>query len=133
MAREIAVLLNDLRDGDLFLINPHAGTVRLGTRDYPLFPDIAALPQPVELAVYAAPARNIPDFLRSLVGSSVRAVVLIPGVPSSLPYPDFVRQLRQAAPPGTRVMGPNCMGVYHMASAGLTGSTPSSSMRKGWR
>jgi acyl-CoA synthetase (NDP forming) len=121
MAREIAGLLHDLRDGDLFLVNPHAGSVRLGTRDYPLFPDIAALPQPVELAVYAAPARNIPDFLRTLSGSSVRAVVLIPGVPASLPYPEFVRQLRQAMPPGIRVIGPNCMGVYHMASAGQAG------------
>ncbi len=121
MAREIAGLLHELRAGDLFLVNPHAGTVRLGTREYPLYPDIAALPQPVELAVYAAPARNIPDFLRALAGSSVRAVVLIPGVPSAIPYADFARELRQATPPGIRVIGPNCMGVYHMASAGQAG------------
>jgi 3-hydroxypropionyl-CoA synthetase (ADP-forming) len=121
MAREIAGLLNDLRDGDLFLVNPHTGTVRLGARDYPLYPDIAALPRPVELAVYAAPARSIPEFLRTLSATGVRAVVLIPGIPSSLPYTEFARQLRQATPPGIRVIGPNCMGVYHMAAPGQPG------------
>ncbi len=121
MAREIAALLHELRDGDLYLVNPHEGTVRLGGVDYRLFPSLDALPRPVELAVYAAPARNIPDFLRSLAGSSVRAVILIPGVPSSVAYADFVRQLREATPPGIRVIGPNCMGVYHMAADGQPG------------
>jgi acyl-CoA synthetase (NDP forming) len=51
----------------------------------------------------------------------VRAVVLIPGIPSSLPYAEFARQLRQATPTGIRVIGPNCMGVYHMAAPGQPG------------
>jgi acyl-CoA synthetase (NDP forming) len=73
---------------------------------------VADLPAPVELVVYAAPAPSAPDFLRSLSGTGVKAVILIPGVLASVPYPEFARQLREAAPPGVRLIGPNCMGVY---------------------
>jgi 3-hydroxypropionyl-CoA synthetase (ADP-forming) len=120
LAREIAALLHELRRDDLYLVNPHGGAVRLGSREYPLYAGLSAVPGPVELAVYAAPAASAAEFLRSLAGSSVRAVVLIPGVPSAIPYPEYARQLRAAVPPGIRVMGPNCMGVYHAAA----GNTP---------
>ena len=116
MARDIAELLHELHRDDLFLVNPAGGTLTLRARaSIPCTATSAALPAPVELAVYAAPAQNAPDFLRSLAGSRVRAVVLIPGVPSSLPYAEFARQLRESVPPGIRVIGPNCMGVYHAA------------------
>jgi acyl-CoA synthetase (NDP forming) len=121
MARDIAELLHELHRQDLYLVNPREGAVKLGSREYPLYRDIAALPGPVDLAVYAAPALNAPAFLRSLAGSRVRAVVLIPGVPSSIPYAEFAKQLREATPAGIRVIGPNCMGVYHAAVDGKPG------------
>ncbi|MGO9309176.1 MAG: acetate--CoA ligase family protein [Spirochaetia bacterium] len=121
MARDIAELLHELRRDDLYLVNPREGTLKLGTREYRLYRDIASLPAPVELAVYAAPAQNAPAFLRSLSGTGVRAVILIPGVPSSIPYGEFARQLRESLPGGTRIIGPNCMGVYHAAADGRPG------------
>jgi acyl-CoA synthetase (NDP forming) len=113
MARDIAEQVAETRSDDLFLVNPHTGTVALGGRSFALYPSLAAVPGKPELAVYAAPARNAPDFLRSLQGSSVRAVILIPGVPSAIPYIDYARDLGAALPAGVRVVGPNCMGVYH--------------------
>ncbi|MGA2643024.1 MAG: acetate--CoA ligase family protein [Spirochaetia bacterium] len=121
MARDIAELLHELKRDDLYLVNPREGTVKLGSREYPLYRDIPSLPGPVDLAVYAAPALNAPAFLRSLAGTAVRAVVLIPGVPSSTPYAEFASELRKAMPPGLRVIGPNCMGVYHAAAEGKPG------------
>jgi acyl-CoA synthetase (NDP forming) len=112
LARDIAGLLDDLGREDLFLVNPKGGTVGVGGKEYPLFPDVTKLPAPVELVVYAAPAQGAPDFLRGLAGSAVQAVILIPGVLASVPYPEYSRQLREAAPPGVRLIGPNCMGVY---------------------
>jgi len=112
LGREIAELLHDLGRSDLFFINPKGGSVRLGGRDYPLYRSLAALPDSVELVVYAAPAQSAPDFLRTLAGSSVRAVILIPGLPASMQYAEFAQQLRQAVPPRLRLLGPNCMGVY---------------------
>lgn len=112
LGRDIAALLHDLGRQDLYLVNPRGGTLRLGEAEYPLHGSVAALPAPVELAVYAAPARNAPEFLRGLAGTAVKGVILISGVPAAVPYPEFSRALRAAAPAGVRLIGPNCMGVY---------------------
>ncbi len=133
LARDIAELLHELRRDDLYLVNPHGGTLRLGTHDYPLYRSLSEVPGQVELAVYAAPAQSAPEFLRSLQGSRVRAVVLIPGVPSSIPYVQYARELRGATPTGIRVMGPNCMGVYHAPARADRASTRFSSMKRGSR
>jgi len=121
LARDIAELLHELRHGDLFLVNPRGGTLKFGDKEYPLYRDLKELPAPVELAVYAAPAQAAPEFLRALSGGSVRAVVLIPGVPASTPYAQYARELLEALPAGIRIMGPNCMGVYHAAAAEAPG------------
>jgi 3-hydroxypropionyl-CoA synthetase (ADP-forming) len=124
LGREIASLLHDLRGGppprgDLVLVNPHGGTVTLGGVDHALLGDLSESKRTIELAVYAAPAVGAPEFLRSLAGTSVRAVILISGVPASVSYSDFARQLRDAAPAGLRVIGPNCMGVFQGATPGV--------------
>jgi len=121
LARDIAELLHELRHGDLFLVNSKGGTITFAGKEYRLYKDLKDLPAPVELAVYAAPAQAAPEFLRSLAGGSVRAVVLIPGVPASTPYGDYARDLLGALPAGIRIMGPNCMGVYHAAAPGVPG------------
>ncbi len=48
-------------------------------------------------------------------------MILISGVPSSVSYAEFARQLREAMPAGLRVIGPNCMGVFHAATRGARG------------
>ena len=46
-------------------------------------------------------------------------MILISGVPSSVSYVEFAGQLRASMPgPGLRVMGPNCMGVFHCPGPG---------------
>jgi len=112
LGRAIAELLHELGREDLYLINPRGGTLHLGRTEYPLYKSLAELPAPAELVAYAAPAQSAPEFLRGLAGSGVRAVILIPGIPASVAYAEYARQLREAVPPGLRIIGPNCMGVY---------------------
>ncbi len=121
LARDVAELLHELRHGDLFLVNPRGGSIRFGDTEYKLHKDVKELPSPVELAVYAAPAQAAPEFLRALSGGSVRAVILIPGVPASTPYAEYARELLGALHSGIRIMGPNCMGVYHAAAPDAPG------------
>jgi 3-hydroxypropionyl-CoA synthetase (ADP-forming) len=118
LGRDIAELLHDLGRDDLFLINPKGGAVRFRDSAYSLYRSLAELPAPVEMVVYAAPAQSAPEFLRTLGGSSVKAVILIPGIPATMPYGDFAHLLREALPPGLRVIGPNCMGVYFAPARG---------------
>jgi len=40
-------------------------------------------------------------------------------------YADFARQLREAVPPGLRILGPNCMGVYFAPTPGVSAGCPS--------
>lgn len=112
LGREIAHLLHDLGRDDLFLINQKGGTIRFGDATYPLHQDLRAVPGEVDLVIYAAPAQYSVDFLRSLEAKP-RAVILIPGIPANFKYAEFAKQLEAALPPGVRVIGPNCMGVYH--------------------
>jgi acyl-CoA synthetase (NDP forming) len=124
LGRDIAGLLHDLGRDDLFLVNPKGGSVRFGGTSYPLYSSLAELPAPVEMVVYAAPVQSAPEFLRGLAGSSVKAVILIPGIPATLPYADFARQVREATPAGIRVLGPNCMGVYSAPAPRVTAGQP---------
>lgn len=121
LGRDIAELLHELHRDDLHLVNLRGGTVKLGRKQYAMHTDMGELKHRVELAVYAAPAQAAPDFLRQLAGGSVRAVILIPGVPSTLGWSEYAREIREAAPPGVRVMGPNCMGVFHAPDDGRHG------------
>jgi 3-hydroxypropionyl-CoA synthetase (ADP-forming) len=118
LGRDIAELLLDLGRDDLFFVNPKRGKMRIKETEYPLYAGMSDLPAPAELAVYAAPAANAPEFLRNLSGTSVKAVILIPGVPVSIRYGEYARMLREAAPPGVRILGPNCMGVFWAPPSG---------------
>ncbi len=112
LGRDIAELLVELGREDVHLVNPKGGSVSIDGRQYPLEPDVAGIRGDVELVVYAAPAPAAPDCLRSLAGGRVRAVILIPGVPSSIGWEAYAAAVAEATPPGVRVLGPNCMGVF---------------------
>ncbi len=113
LGRNIAHLMHDMGREDLYLINPKGGGIGIDGTEYPLYRSMADLPDPVDLAVYAAPARHAVDFFRELPSPPPRAVILIPGIPSEIDYAGFVREIAGASPPGLRIIGPNCMGVYH--------------------
>ncbi|MEZ4525188.1 MAG: acetate--CoA ligase family protein [Desulfobacterales bacterium] len=117
LARLIVRQLQDMGRTDLFLINPKGGRICIpdskGSREYPLYPSLRELPRSADLLVYAAPARHILDFFRSLPENAPQSVILIPGIPSDTDYGEFAAQLRQAISGTIRIIGPNCMGVFY--------------------
>ena len=113
LGREIAHLLHDLNRDDLYLVNSKGGSVMLGNRAYRLYQRLGEIEDRVDLAVYAAPGQYTADFVRDLAGTGVKAAILISGVPAQMKYTEFAAALDTIRPPGIRILGPNCMGIFH--------------------
>lgn len=113
LGREIANLLHDLGRQDLYFVNGKGGTVNFGDMQYPLFKDLQEIGDNIDLAVYAAPAQFTLEFIKNLPSNGPKAVILISGIPSNIKYAEFEEQLDQVIPEGLRIIGPNCMGVFH--------------------
>ena len=118
LGRDIAQLMHDLGRKDLCLLNPKGGHIVLGKKTYRLYRDLdeymKMTNKSVTLLVYAAPQQYILSTMENLPREKgPHAVILIPGMPSDMDYKEFERQMDRVRPRDMRVIGPNCMGVYH--------------------
>ncbi len=117
MGREIARLMHDLGREDLVMVNARGGTISFDGKEYPVYQSIAELEHTPELAVYAAPAKFFVDFLKQLPENAPKAIIVISGIPTDMSYETFKAQVAEALPSGTRIIGPNCVGVFHAPDA----------------
>jgi acetyltransferase len=96
--------------GALFGVNPKYTSV-LGV---PCYASIGKLPQPVDLAVIATPARTVPEVIEQCGRAGVRAAVVITaGFSEAGPEGAKLEHalLDNAHRHGVRVIGPNCLGL----------------------
>lgn len=96
--------------GAIYLVNPKADHI-LGL---PCYPSIAAVPDPVELAVIIVPASAVPETLEQCGRRGVKAVIVVSGGFGEIGEPG--RALEQkivdiAHRFDMRLVGPNCVGV----------------------
>jgi acetyltransferase len=100
--------------------NPFGGTVYPVNRKHrsilgiKAYASLAALPDPVDLAVIATPAPSVPGVIEECAASGVKgAIVISAGFKESGPAGlELERQVLAAARRGgVRVVGPNCLGV----------------------
>jgi acyl-CoA synthetase (NDP forming) len=103
--------------GRLYPVNPELKEV-LGLKVYP---SVAALPEPVDLATVSVPAPAVPAALRECLARGIPgAQVLSAGFREAGPEGRRLEaELADLARQGIRVIGPNCFGVYSPA-AGIT-------------
>lgn len=113
MGREIAHMLHDLGREDLYFVNTKGGSIAFDGKEYNLYKNLDEIYNRVDLIVYAAPAQFTVDFISSLPKNCVKAVVIISGIPSDMKYSDFTARLDNILPAGIRIIGPNCIGVFH--------------------
>jgi acetyltransferase len=104
----------------VFPINPKRESV-LGL---PCFPDIASVPQHVDLAVVAVPAAGVPDVLEECAAAGVDGAIVISAGFSETgeegrKLEERVADVRDRYP--MRILGPNCLGVIR-PSTGLNAS-----------
>ncbi len=109
-----AVLLSNMLAagyrGALFAVNPKYGSVR----GVPCYASVNKLPQRVDLAVIATPAKTVPDVIDECGRSGVRAAVVITaGFSETGPEGAKLERvlLDNARRHGVRLVGPNCLGI----------------------
>ncbi|HEX6139132.1 MAG TPA: bifunctional acetate--CoA ligase family protein/GNAT family N-acetyltransferase [Candidatus Limnocylindria bacterium] len=96
--------------GTVFPINAKRASV-LGLKAYP---NLASVPDPVELAVIVTPAATVPGLVEECAEAGVKAVIVISaGFKETGPEGVELerRILATARRAGMRIIGPNCLGV----------------------
>jgi acyl-CoA synthetase (NDP forming) len=111
------IVLTNIRDtgfqGGIFGISRRIGSVD----GIPCFPDVSALPEPVDTAFLAIPAEAAVQAVRDCARAGMKAVIVgSAGYAESLDAGGAERQRdlqRIAQAEGIRIVGPNCNGVYN--------------------
>jgi acetyltransferase len=101
--------------GTVFPINPKRSNI-LGLKAYP---SLAAVPDPVELAVIVTPSPSIPGVIDECVAAGVKgAIIISAGFKEIGPEGEELERqvLERARRGGIRVVGPNCLGVMNPIS-----------------
>jgi acyl-CoA synthetase (NDP forming) len=105
--------------GRIYPVNPGASEIE-GLRCYP---SVAAIPEPVELAVIAVPDHSVLDVLRDCQKKAVRGAIVISSGFSEAGREGVERQrelVRIAAEAHMRIIGPNTTGILNPAGGFTT-------------
>jgi acetyltransferase len=101
--------------GEVVAVHPSASEI-LGC---PAYPSLAAVPEPVDLALVVTPPTAVPDVLVDCGAARVPVAVIISGgfAEAGPRGAELQREVAQTAgEKGVRVLGPNCFGVINTAS-----------------
>ncbi|MEY9872632.1 acyl-CoA synthetase (NDP forming)/RimJ/RimL family protein N-acetyltransferase [Streptacidiphilus sp. MAP12-33] len=105
--------------GPLYAINPAAADPAVGLTELdgvPVHAAIADVAEPVDLAVVAVPAEQVPDVVADCGAAGVRGLVVITAGYAETGLDGRARQrelVRQARAAGMRVLGPNAFGLIN--------------------
>ena len=105
-------LLENLHEfeGRVFPVNPNHDTILR----VPAFPRVGEVPEEVDLAVIATPAKTVPGIVRECVAAGVKAAIIHSAgfKECGADGAQLERQiLDEARPGGLRIIGPNCLGL----------------------
>ncbi len=112
MGGAILKLLSEKSSAKIFPINPKKNEL-LGLKAYK---SIADVPEPIDLAVLAVPAKFTPGVVEQCAAAGVKTAIIISAGFGEMgkegrEIEDQMRATAQTA--GMRLIGPNCMGVYY--------------------
>jgi acetyltransferase len=122
-------LLQNPFGGTVFPVNPRRNSV-MGVKAYP---DLAAIPDAVDLAVIATPAATVPSLIHECGAAGVKRVVVVSAGFKEIGAPGIALEqeiLAAARQYGLRIIGPNCLGLMNPHS-GLNATFASAMARPG--
>jgi acyl-CoA synthetase (NDP forming) len=103
---------------DVYCVNPKGGRLKTGGYDSPLYKNISEIGENIDLAVITVPAEATLSVVEECAEKGIKAVLLIPGgfseTGSNRDIEDRILEI--AAKHSMRIMGPNCLGVFHVGS-----------------
>ncbi|HEU5325078.1 MAG TPA: acetate--CoA ligase family protein, partial [Candidatus Limnocylindria bacterium] len=108
----LANLISSPFGGTVFPVNPTRASV-LGVKAYP---DLASIPDPVELAVIVTPAPTVPGLIEECVAAGVKGAIIISAgfKETGAEGAALEAQVLETARRGRmRIIGPNCLGVMN--------------------
>jgi acyl-CoA synthetase (NDP forming) len=112
--RTLKALVDKGYAGAMYPVNPKYDKLL----DLPCYPDIDAIPGPIDLAVVAVPAKRVPATLLDLGHKQVKAAVVFSSGFSEVGGDGvgLEAELKQAIKDsGVRILGPNCLGLVNVA------------------
>ena len=99
--------------GELYAVNVKGGEIS-GHR---IWPSLGSIPGPVDLVIVCTPRASVLDLVRECAGKGVRAVYFYTAGFSESGEPEWAdveeEMVRIARDGGSRIIGPNCFGVYN--------------------
>lgn len=114
-------ILRNLKEGaysgGIYPVNPGASSIL----DLPCYPDISAVPDPVELAVVVVPVQLTPQTVEACGRRGIKAAIIITGGFKEVGSDGAAMEqkvLETAKQYGMRLIGPNCVGLMNL-HAGL--------------
>jgi acyl-CoA synthetase (NDP forming) len=104
-----AFLRNMKYAGKLYPVNPKYDEIL----DLPCYPNLAAVPDEIDLAILAVPAVHCPEILRGVPPGKIKFVVIHTSGFGELDKRGLEGEILQLAREKRfRLIGPNCMGIY---------------------
>src|SRR5512143_2134110 len=122
-------LISSSFGGTIYPVNPNRSSI-LGIKAYP---NLAAVPEPIDLVVVVTPAKTIPNIIKEAVDIGVKSAIIISaGFKETGPEGvELERQILEHARRGNmRIVGPNCLGVMS-PTTGLNATFATTIARRG--
>jgi 3-hydroxypropionyl-CoA synthetase (ADP-forming) len=115
----IATLLHKMKRQDIYLVNVKGGDAVIADQTYSLYKSLLDIPARIDLVVVTVPAPLAPAVAKEAKAKGAKGIVLIPGGFSEVQGDRTLESqiMAEIASTGIRVIGPNCLGVFHAPTA----------------
>ncbi len=102
-------------DGKVYAVNVRGGEIEVNGKKFKVYRSIKEVPDEVDVAVIAVPAKFVPDVIDECGEKGVKGVVVISAGFKEAGRADLEEELvKRARKWSIRVVGPNCLGVTNL-------------------